>query len=160
MQKKFKERYFLSFGPSCWNCIFKLARWRAFQRRTACPSAVKKSCGSHLFWVGPGKTDEAAFVQELSKAITFLSKSYPNEVSHSSWANQELSTAILAVEMRRRKVALHTSSHLTPIEAWWRSVSTTSEGHGVSREVQLENCTQVFGGGPKLDSVQLTVEEK
>ena len=71
--KKVKELYFLSFGPSCWNCIFKLLSSRALQRRTACPSAAKKSCGSHLFWVGPGEADETAFVLELSKAITFLS---------------------------------------------------------------------------------------
>ena len=47
--------------------------------------------------------------------------------------------------MLPRKVALHTSSHLTPIEAWRRAVSTTSEGRRVSSEVRLENCTQVWG---------------
>ena len=47
--------------------------------------------------------------------------------------------------MLPRKVALHTSSHLTPIEAWWSAVSTTSEGCRVSSEVGLENCTQVWG---------------
>ena len=45
------------------------------------------------------------------------------------------------------KVALHTSSHLTPIEAWWSAVSTTSEGHTVSSETRLENWTQVWGLG-------------
>ena len=49
-------------------------------------------------------------------------------------------------------MALHTSSHLTPIEAWRSAVSTTSEGGRVSSEVWLENCTQVWGG-PNLDSV-------
>ena len=47
--------------------------------------------------------------------------------------------------MLPRKVALHTSSHLTPIEAWRSAVSTTSEGRRVSSEVRLENCTQVWG---------------
>ena len=47
--------------------------------------------------------------------------------------------------MLSRKVALHTSSHLTPIEAWQRAVSTTSEGRRVSSEVRLENCKQVWG---------------
>ena len=47
--------------------------------------------------------------------------------------------------MLPRKVALHTSSHLTPIEMWWSAVSTTSEGRRVSNEVRLENCTQVWG---------------
>ena len=43
--------------------------------------------------------------------------------------------------MRRRKVALHTSSHLTPTEAWWSADSTTLEGRRVSSEVRLGNCT-------------------
>ena len=37
-----------------------------------CPSEAKKSCGSHLFGVGPGEADKTALVQELSKAITFF----------------------------------------------------------------------------------------
>ena len=47
---------------------------RAFQSPTACPSAAKKICGSHRFGVGPGQADKMALVQELSKAITFLSE--------------------------------------------------------------------------------------
>ena len=47
--------------------------------------------------------------------------------------------------MLPKKVALHISSHLTPIEAWQSAVSTTLEGHRVSSEVRLENCTQVWG---------------
>ena len=47
--------------------------------------------------------------------------------------------------VRRRKVALHTSSHLTPTEAWRSDDSTTSEGRTVSSEVRLGNCTQVWG---------------
>ena len=47
--------------------------------------------------------------------------------------------------MLPRKVALHTSSHLTPIEAWRSAVFTTSEDRRVSSEVRLENCTQVWG---------------
>ena len=49
--------------------------------------------------------------------------------------------------MLPRKVALHTSSYLTPIEAWRSAVSTTSEGRRYLSEVQLENCTQVWGLG-------------
>ena len=45
----------------------------------------------------------------------------------------------------RRKVALHTSSHLTPTEAWRSTVSTTWEGHKASTEVRFENCMQVWG---------------
>ena len=47
--------------------------------------------------------------------------------------------------MLPRKVALHTSSHLTPIEAWQSAVSTTSEGRRVLSETRSENCTQVWG---------------
>ena len=47
--------------------------------------------------------------------------------------------------MRRRKVALHTSSHLKPTEAWRSPDSTTSEGRRVSSEVRLGKCTQVWG---------------
>ena len=46
--------------------------------------------------------------------------------------------------MRRRKVALHTSSHLTPTEAWRSPDSTISEGRRVSSGVQLGNCMQVW----------------
>ena len=50
----------------------KLPRSTAFQQRTTCPSAAKKSCGSHLFGVGTGVADKTALVQEFSKAITFF----------------------------------------------------------------------------------------
>ena len=56
-----------------------------------------------------------------------------------------LSNDVSVLEVLPRKVALHTSSHLTPIEAWRSAVSTTSKGHRVSSEVRLENCTQVWG---------------
>ena len=49
--------------------------------------------------------------------------------------------------MRRRKLALHTSSHLMPTEAWRSPDSTTSEGRRVSSEVRLGNCTQVWEVG-------------
>ena len=73
--------------------------------------------------------------------------SYPGEISHSNLANRELSNDVLLLEVLQRKVALHTSSHLTPIEAWRSAVSTISEGRRVSSEVRLENCTQVCGVG-------------
>ena len=43
---------------------------------------------------------------------------------------------------RKRKVALHTNSHLTSTEAWWSTVSTTWDGRRVLSEVWLENYTQ------------------
>ena len=60
---------------------------------------------------------------------------------------RELSNDLWPVEVRGRKVALHTSSHLTPTEAWRSPDSTTSEGRRVSSEVRLEYCTQVWGVG-------------
>ena len=54
--------------------MFMLPRPRAFEQLMTCPSAAKKSCGSHLLGVRPGEADKTALVQELSKAITFLTK--------------------------------------------------------------------------------------
>ena len=81
------------------------------------PSAAKKSCGSHLFGAGPGKFENTALVQELSKSITFCLRYYPGEISHLNLAKLELSNDVLLLEVLPRKVAFHTSSHLTPIEA-------------------------------------------
>ena len=112
-----------------------------------CPSAAKKSCGSHLFGVCPGEADKTALVQELSKAITFCVRSYPGKISYSNSAKRELSNDVPLLEVFPRKVALYTSSHLTPIEEWQSAVSTPSKGRRVSSEVRLGNCTQVWWVG-------------
>ena len=62
--------------------------------------------------------------------------------------------------MWRRKVALHTSSHLTPTEAWRSPDSTISEGRRVSSGGTVRKLHAGLGGGPNLKSVRLTVEEK
>ena len=49
------------------------------------------------------------------------------------------------LEVHQRKVALRTSSHLTPIEAWQSAVFPTSECRRVSSEAWLENCMQFWG---------------
>ena len=108
---------------------------------------AKKSCSSHLFGVVPSQAAQTDFVPELLKALTFCLRSYPGEISHSNSPNRELSKDILDVVVRRRKVALHTSSHLPPTEAGQSPDSTTSEGRRVSSEVRLGKCTQVLGGG-------------
>ena len=82
-----------------------------------CPSAAKKSRGSHLLWVGPDEADKTALVQELSKAITFFVLSYTGELSHSNSAKRELSNDVSLLEVLPTNVAHPTSSHLTPIEA-------------------------------------------
>ena len=71
-----------------------------------------------FFGVVPSLADQTAFVPELSKAITFFClRSYPGEISHSNSPNRGLSNDLSDVVVRQRKVALHTSSHLTPTEA-------------------------------------------
>ena len=52
----------------------------------------------------------------------FCLRSYPGEISHSNLPNQELSNDVWDLAVRRRKVALQTISHLTPIEAWRSAV--------------------------------------
>ena len=79
------------------------------------------------------------------KPWLFCLRSYPGEISHSNSPHRQLSNDLSDVVVRRRKVALHTSSHLTPTEAWRSPDSTTSEGRRVSSEVRLGNCTQVWG---------------
>ena len=44
-------------------------------------------------------------------------RSYPGEISHLNSVNRELSNDVSLLEVLPRKVALHTSSHLMPIEA-------------------------------------------
>ena len=83
----------------------------------ACQYAAMKSGSSHLFGVGPGEAGQTAFMPDLSKVVTFFLMSYHGDISHSNSAKRELSNDISLLEVRRRKVALHTSSHLMPIEA-------------------------------------------
>ena len=47
----------------------------------------------------------------------FCLTSYPGEIAHTNSANQQLSNDVLPKVVHRQKVALHTSSHLTPTEA-------------------------------------------
>ena len=97
------------------------------------------SCSSHLFWGGPKAGCSDGLCSGIIESHNFFClRSYPGEISHSNSAHRELSNDISDVVVRRKKVALHTSSHLTPIEACQSAVSTTSEGHRVSREVPLE----------------------
>ena len=81
------------------------------------------------------------------KRQLFCLRSDAGEISHSNSPNRGLSNDLSDLVVRRRKVALHTSSHLTPTEAWRSPYSTTSEGRRVSSEVRLGKCTQVWGVG-------------
>ena len=93
--KKFKELYFLSFGQSCLNCISKLPRLRAFQRRTACPNAAKICGSSHLLLVVAGHCLRAGIIEShyffvLRRILvkfhirTQLIGSFP--LTHRSWS--------------------------------------------------------------------------
>ena len=69
----------------------------------------------HAFlWVVPGHCLRAGIMESRNFFCLTL---YPGEISHSDSANRELSNDVLPVVVRRIKVAPHTSSHLTPIEA-------------------------------------------
>ena len=50
------------------------------------------------------------------KPYLFCLRSYPGEISHPISAMRELSNDVFLLEVLPRKVALHTSSHLMPVE--------------------------------------------
>ena len=96
----------------------KRPSWRAFKRRTACGIPAKKSCSSHLFWGGPKPGCSDGLSAGIIESHDFFClRSYPGEISHSYSAKQELCNDVSLSEVLLRKVALHTSSHLMPIEA-------------------------------------------
>ena len=98
------------------------------------------------FWGGPKPVYWAGLrAGTIESHNFFVVGFYPGEISHSNSPNRELSNDLSDVVVRRRKVALHISSHLMPTEAWRSPDSTTSEGRRVSSEVWLGNCTQVWG---------------
>ena len=90
---------------------------KSFATTYGSSNCKEKSGSSHLFWVVPSRVAQTTFVPELLKAITFCLRSYPGKISHSNSPNLELSNDVSDVVVRGRKVALHTSSHLTPTEA-------------------------------------------
>ena len=110
----------------------------------ACLGAARKSGSSHLFlgWPRRGWWDRLS-AGLIKSHNFFVLGPILVKFSHSNSAKQELSNDVSYLEVRPRKVAFHTCSHLTPIEAWRRAVSTTSEGGRVSSKGWLENCTQV-----------------
>ena len=99
------------------------------------------------FWGGPKLVCSDGLRAGTMESYLFCLRSYHGEISHSNLPNQELSNDILDVVVRRRKAALHTSSHLMPNGVWRSADSTTSEGRWVSSEVRLGNCTQLWGVG-------------
>ena len=69
------------------------------------------------FWGGPKPGCSDSVCAGIIESHNFFCvRSYPGEISHSNSAHRELSNDILDLVLRRRKVALHTSSHLTPTE--------------------------------------------
>ena len=69
------------------------------------------------FWGGPKPVcSDGLRTGTIESHNFFCFRSYPGEISHSNSPNRELSNDLSDVVVRRRKVALHTSSHLTPTE--------------------------------------------
>ena len=135
-KKTLKSCHFLSFGETCWNCIFNLPRSRAFQQRTARPRAAEKSGSSHLFVVVAARAGKKAYELEWSKAIFFCLTSYPDAIAHSNSADWELLNDLRLVKLRQRKVALtpvHTLCYVEPDEGLfaplWRVVEIQPRGH-------------------------------
>ena len=122
-----------------------------------CPSVAKKSCGSHLLGVGPGEADETAFMQELSKAITFfvLVLSWWNFTFELGWSRAFQQYFGLCGALKKNC----TSHQFTPYANWsvTKSVSTTLEVRRVSGGALAENWTPVFGGRQNLETVRPTV---
>ena len=106
MQKNWKSCNFWSIGSSCWNWeLFNDVRLvqvgRGMLRLTSFWGWLRRSWWDRL---------SARIIESHN---VFCLTSYPDEISHSNCrAFQRL------LEVWRKKVALHTSSHLTPIEAW------------------------------------------
>ena len=116
---------FYLFGQSCWNCIFKLPRSRAFNDIRLVELWRWKS-GSHTFlWWSQVGLLRQRLCRNYRMPSLFCLRYHPGEIAHLDSANRELSNEIQPVEARGRKVALHTSSHLMPTEAEWSAVSTT-----------------------------------
>ena len=92
--KNWKSCNFLSFGQSCWNCIFKRPRWRALKRRMACLIPAKKSCSSHLFGGGPKPGCSNRLCTGIIESHNlFCLRSYLGEISHSS--KERASSAVI-----------------------------------------------------------------
>ena len=111
------------------------------------PSAAKKSCGSHLFGVGPEEAGRDRLCAGINKSRNFfvlgpilvkfhirtrLIKSFPTMYGCWRCAQEKL-----------HFTPFHTS--MMPIEVWRKADSTTLEGRRVSSEVRLDDCTQVLG---------------
>ena len=70
-----------------------------------------------------------------SRNFFCLNMSYPAKSSRLVSTNWELSNGVSLVDLRGRKVACQTRSHLTQTKAWQRAGSNTTEGRRVSSEV-------------------------
>ena len=70
------------------------------------------------FWGGPKPVcSEGLRAGTIESHNFFCLRSYPGKISLSNPANRELCSDVLLLEVLPRKVALHTSSYLTPTEA-------------------------------------------
>ena len=136
------------FGQSCWNCRFSASKIESFPTTFGQSNCVEEKLQFTPFWCGPKQgCSDSVRAGIIESHNFFCLTSYPGEISHLNSANWDLSNDISLLVVCRRNIALHTSSHLTPTEAWQKAVSTTFEGCKVLSKVRLENFTQVFGVG-------------
>ena len=148
---------FLSFGQSCWNCILKRPRSRAYKCCMACRIPAKKSCSSHLFWGGP---KQGCFRVRIIESHNFfvlgpilvkfhirtrLIKSFPSMFRFWCCAEEKL--------------------HFTPFHtlANWSMTRRCFHHFRGSQSFERGMVRKLHAGlwgGPNLKSVGLTVEEK
>ena len=81
------------------------------------------------------------------------------EIWYFSSANRELSINVLVAVVCRRKVALHTSSHLTPTEPWRNAFPPFGRVVEFRARYRQIPGRRFFGGRQNLETVRPTVLE-
>ena len=157
--KNWKSANFLSFGQSCWNCIYKLQKLTAFERRTVCRIAAMKSCISHLFGGGPKPNCSDSFRAGIIESHNFFVLGPILVKFHIRTRLIESFPTIFRLWCCAEKSC--TSNQVTPYanRSVTKRVSTNSEGRRVSNEVPAVTCTRVLGGRQNLEIVRSTVWE-
>ena len=116
--KKLKELYFVYCLANPAETAYLSVRDRELSNAVGLSISGEEKLQFTLFW----GWSQAGLVRQRScqnyrKPYLFCLRFYSGEISHSNSHHRELSNCISDVVVRRRKVALHTISHLTPTEA-------------------------------------------
>ena len=117
--KNWKSCNFFIFWPILLKLHIQASEMDSFLTPSGLSNSGKEKLHFTPFWglPKPGCSNIlcAGFIESHN---FFCLRSYPGEISHSNSPNLGLSNDISVLVVRRRKVALHTISHLTPTEAW------------------------------------------